>query len=433
MDRDPGWTRAWVAHHADMARPRPLKRMEKERIEKFGPWIGVGPLLDLVAATAPFLFSPSREPAHAPPAGARRLIDLAPGPEGWWHILRQARELLPSTGRPDADHIDDYFALCCAAHHASVGTYTPTDVDAKIRGVLWQDCGAKHLAIRWRVVEAWRDWDERLVCTRGEPCGEFGLIGGHDGERLGVSAGALGAALATPGAEAVAVAAQAGVAAEVEREAAALRAAIAAVAAGNGDPLALVRLAWVATHNVGDLNQGLSFWPEDSPIHDEARAPFARLAHENAGASGGAFLAAKRLYHVVEAEGHRNYPLRQARCLRPHPDLLLPLGPCLEDWGERVARHRKLDNNDHLEVIAALVEGGRKVPGQVGYYRALVGMREGLGGTFDRLCDRLTSVDRKHLAEPEVRRRLAVGKASFHASLGKQVRTLVAQGDALFT
>jgi hypothetical protein len=59
-------------------------------------------------------------------------------------------------------------------------------------------------------------------------------------------------------------------------------------------------------------------------------------------------------------------------------------------------------------------------------------MREGLGGTFDRLCDRLSSADRKHLAEPEVRRRLAVSQASFHASLGKQVRALVAQGDALF-
>jgi len=281
------------------------------------------------------------------------------------------------------------------------------------------------------VVVAWRDWDERLVCTRGEMCGVYGLIGGHDGERLGVSSGALGAALSTPGAEDVAAAARTWIAEEVVREADALRAAIDAVAEGAGDPLALLRLAWIATHNVGDLNQGISFWPQSEP-HLSAAEPFARLAHENAQACGGVFLAAKRLYHLVETEGHRNYPLRQARCLRPLPDLLLPLGPCLEAWGEQVARHRKLDNKDHLEVIAALVEGGRKVPGQVGYYRALVGLREGLGGTFDRLCDRLTSVDRKHLAEPEVRQRMMVSATSFHSSLSKQARAVVAQGDQLF-
>ncbi len=179
------------------------------------------------------------------------------------------------------------------------------------------------------------------------------------------------------------------------------------------------------------MNQGLSFWPDDE-VHNQARRPFERLAHENGLSVGGAFLAAKRLYHVVEAEGHRNYPLRQARCLRPHPELLLPLGPCLEDWADRVARHRKLDDKDHLSVIAALVEGCRKVPGQVGYYRALVGMRDVLGGSFDKMLGRLSSADRKHLAESEVRRQMAISTPSFHSSLSKQVRALVATGNALF-
>jgi hypothetical protein len=351
-------------HHAPPMARGGKRRGGEPKVEKFGPWIGVGPLLDLVEATAPFLFSPAREPSHPAPEGAKRLLDLVPGPDGWWHVLLRAREWLASDHDPSADAIDDYTALCFAAHHATVGTYTPTDVDAKIRGVLWQGVNAEHLRRRWAVVEAWLGWDERLVCTRGEPCGEFGRIGGHDGERLGVMAGAYGAAL-TVGEEAVAEAARLALTFEVDREANALRQAIAAIAAGNGDPIALLRLAWVATHNVGDINQGLSFWPEDE-LHTQAAAPFARLAHENAGASGGAFLAAKRLYHLVEAEGHRNYSLRQARCLRMHPDLLLPLGPCLEAWGERVARHRKLDAKDHVEVIAALVEGARKVPGQVG-------------------------------------------------------------------
>ena len=90
----------------------------------------------------------------------------------WWRILRQARERLPAgIAATDDDH-DAYFALCCAAHHGTVGTYTPTDVDAKIRGHLWRDCPASHLPQRWATVEAWCGWDERLVSVRGEDCGE---------------------------------------------------------------------------------------------------------------------------------------------------------------------------------------------------------------------------------------------------------------------
>src|SRR5690606_21916376 len=77
--------------------PSPMARPAKSAaVEKFGPWIGVGPLMDLVEATAPFLFSPSRSPADPAPAGATRLADLVGGAEGWWHILLNARDRLAS-------------------------------------------------------------------------------------------------------------------------------------------------------------------------------------------------------------------------------------------------------------------------------------------------------------------------------------------------
>lgn len=383
--------------------------------ERFGSWIGVGPLLEQVWATAPFLRD--------------RPVPEAPGLE-WWRILRTARERLPAEAPASNDNYDAYFALCCAAHHGTVGTYTPTDVDAKIRGHLWRDCPVDHLPQRWATVESWCGWDERLVSVRGEPCGELGLLSGHDGERFGVIAGALGAAVqgrCTP----VADAARARIAAELAREGAALQQAMDATRRGNHEPAALLRLAWIITHNIGDLNQGINYWPESSSALDADRAAFGQLAQGNGARAGGIFLAAKRLYHLVEAEGHRNYPLREARALRPHPELLLPLGPCLETWGRRVAEHPGLGRDGRDQVVHALLEGCRRVPGQIGYYRALHGMQDVLGGSLERTVQDLPTAHRRIWAEPATQRNLAVKEAAFRASLGKKVLALLADPAAL--
>jgi hypothetical protein len=37
------------------------------------------------------------------------------------------------------EQLQDYFAFCLASHHATVATFVPTDVDTKIRGILWRE------------------------------------------------------------------------------------------------------------------------------------------------------------------------------------------------------------------------------------------------------------------------------------------------------
>lgn len=99
---------------------------------------------------------------------------------------------------------------------------------------------------------------------------------------------------------------------------------------------------------------------------------FAKLAHERYDRFSGEFGRAKMVYkELLSAEGHRNYPLREAKCLRSSMDLALPLGPWLERWGSLVARHPALSEEDLIVVIKQLIRGcdsqskGWCVPNQV--------------------------------------------------------------------
>ena len=80
----------------------------------------------------------------------------------------------------------------------------------------------------------------------------------------------------------MATAAEGRVEAELEREAEAFR----RVAATPGAELDLLRLAASLTHNVGDVDQGLSFWPKAETFRARA-ARFTRLAHDNSTPFGG--------------------------------------------------------------------------------------------------------------------------------------------------
>jgi hypothetical protein len=62
-------------------------------------------------------------------------------------------------------------------------------------------------------------------------------------------------------------------------------------------------------------------------IFDKQKLKFSRLAHERNERFGGEFFRAKIIYkELLSAEGHRHYPLREPKCLRMTPDLMLPLG-----------------------------------------------------------------------------------------------------------
>ena len=184
-------------------------------------------------------------------------------------------------------------------------------------------------------------------------------------------------------------------------------------------------LAASLTHNAGDLDQGISFWPSSAP-HREAKQRFGRLAHENTTPYNGAYHTAARVYKAaMSCEGHRHYPLRGVRALRQSRDLLLPLGPFFDDWGATVARHPSLTQEDRAETLAALLAGCRKIEGQRGYYRAIHGMSEALGGSMDALAKALPKTARDDWKNPETRKLVSVPRVSFESMMRKMLAAAV--------
>jgi hypothetical protein len=216
------------------------------------------------------------------------------------------------------------------------------------------------------------------------------------------------------------------IAAEVAREAAAFTASI----ADGADLIDALRLAAILTHNAGDIDQGLSGWPDHAELA-QARAKFARLAHREDGAPTDlptsvvtAFTRAARMYKAVMApEGHRNYPLRAVKELRASADFLLPISPFLDGWGRTLARHEILGIHGCAAVAEALITGCGKVPGQQGYQRALAGLFAGLAGPRHALERRL-SPEAKAALNPAttLARAIAVPEAEFLAGMRERAR-----------
>lgn len=342
-------------------------------------------LLGLVRNTAPFLFDRDW--------GQHEFLDILRGP-------------LPQEG----DTLG-YFALCVAAHHSTVATFVPTDVDAKIRGLLWRETKDRDV-LRAMADLALRamHWDLSFVSRR---CVNLGLgdVSGHDGERMSIIAGAHGRFLEVGDAEyaeKMAVTLEE----ELQRELDTF--------AQAKDPFTVLKLAASIAHNLGDLNQGISFWRKGE-ITAASRARFLRLGHEDAGR----FAKPMRLYRsILSPEGHRNYPLRGVKGLRQAPELLYPQPPLVEDWGGTMATTPLLSFDDRRDLVDALVEGCRKLPGQQGYYRALAGMMNANPSQFERLIDGLPGTSRKEIRSGDFRKLLSVPRASWEASLAKRVRAL---------
>jgi len=394
----------------------------------FGGFIGPKNLLALVENGAPFLFDGSHPLAHAvPETSGARLDEHGRHALGWWSILRHA-ELVPATPAPTPAERSDYFALCLAAHFASVASYVPTDVDAKIRHALWfEDDGADELARRRDLALALVEWDIRPVSTRWVEVEGFGVVSGHDGERLSVLCGGLLGMLAR-GDTASAQQFETAIEHELDREARAFL----AVAARPGRELELLGLATILTHNAGDVMQAFNS-KGAARLGPAQRLRFGELARERFERYGGAFGQAAALYRTLLAsEGHRNYPLRELKLLRASPALLLPLGPFLDDWGQRLARHPGWSAAQRAGVIGGVIEGCRRVAGQEGYYRALAGFEQSFPGGLEarELAGHYGSAVKKLLKDSELRKRLAVRRESFESSYRKRARALLPRGSA---
>jgi hypothetical protein len=391
----------------------------------FGGFIGPRTLVGLVAGAAPYLFDASSSPAHAAsrPASAR-LIDHGFEALGWWRILLAA-DLLRADASPDSRARADYFALCLSAHFASAATYVPTDVDAKIRGALWFDPLAREDLERMRELALHLvHWDVSGISARIVDVDDVGALSGHDGERLSVWCGAWMACVTT-GDESAAQRFEHEIDAELEREARAF----AALCDAPGRECDLLRAAAILTHNAGDVMQGLSS-KGARDVADARKRRFTDLARERFERYGGAFGRAAALYReLMASEGHRNYPLREVKLLRADPELLLPLGPFLDEWGGKLARWPRWSPSDRAEVVATLIDGCRKVRGQEGYYRALAGFDAAYPGGIEArdLVAHYGSSVKRELKNPELKRKIAVKRESFESSCRKRARAVLAR------
>ena len=357
-------------------------------------WIEPPTLISQVRSTAPFLAG--RLPAPEPGV---RLIDMGGTPDGFLRILANWENAM-SPGLPFEEQLQDYFALCLACHHATVATFVPTDVDTKIRGIVWRE--TRDVAVlrpMLRFALASRGWTEEGISIRN-----VRGVSGHNGEQWSAIAAGLGYLLEL-GDRDSADEALAAIELEIDRE----QAVFDAVCREKDAELDVLRLSMTLSHNRGDLTQGMGFWKKNATT-----APM--MEHLS---TRGRFDLAVRIYqHTgLSAEGHRHYPLRPVKVLRLSPATLLPLCPFLDEWGSLVAQ---LD--EAHEVLHALVVGCQKVQGQQGYYRAIAGMRAVSLRAFEKIATRMPNAAQRLLKDSEMRKLIDVPRVSFESMMRKRTR-----------
>jgi hypothetical protein len=361
--------------------------------DPWAQWIGPETLISQVRSTAPFLESrlPARERG--------RLLQLGDSPDGFLRVLASWQNILGPGLSPD-EQLQDYFAFCLACHHATVATFVPTDVDTKIRGIVWRESRDREvLRPMLRFALASRGWTEEGISVRA-----VRGVSGHNGEQWSAIAAGLGHLLEL-GDTVSAAEALAAIESEIDRE----QAAFDAAAEERDAELDVLRLSMTLAHNRGDLTQGMGFWkrtPATAPVMDHL-------------STRGRFALAVRIYqHTgLSAEGHRHYPLRPVKALRRSPATLLPLCPFLDDWGGVVGRLE-----ESHEVLAALVTGCQKVQGQQGYYRAIAGMRAASPGAFERAAARMPNAAQRLLRDAGLRKLIDVPRVSFESMMRKRAR-----------
>ncbi len=401
---------------------QPLHELGEKR-GAFGGFVGPRTIVAQVRNAAPWLFDGSHPDSNAvPPTQGERLIEHGFHPLGWWSILRHA-ELLPAMDEPTPRARTDYFALCLAAHTASVATYVPTDVDAKIRHALWFEGQPDEELERMRDLALYFGaWEVRRISTRVVEVEGCGPVSGHDGERLSVLCGGMMGNLAAGRPEDAARFEQA-VDDELAREARAFD----ALAAVRGRETELCNLATSLTHNVGDVMQGIER-KGTKGIGEAQKFRFADLARERFERYGGAFGKAAAIYRdLLASEGHRHYPLREQKLLRASHELLLPLGPFLDAWGAKLARWPRWNAKERASVVGSLLDGCRKVAGQEGYYRALAGFDAAFPGGLEsrELAGEYASAAKRELKDANLRKKLALRRESFESSYAKRARAIV--------
>lgn len=311
---------------------------------------------------------------------------------------------------PDGSHA--YLRLLLAAHHATVATFVPTDVDARIRHHVWTAMQTEaEIAAAADVVDEVAGWDVHAVSAR-VVVSAHGPLSGHDGEWLGVRAGALGRAIAI-GATATVERLADAIDRELDRESRIFEESL----ARRADAQTVLSAATVLAHNLGDLSRVVDAWPAADGIATH-REKYLRLGHADAPRARAPFVLAGRLNKELMAlENHRFLALRKPRGLRSARELILPIGPWFDAWGETIARSTHLEDRDRAEVVAALLELHASSPDQQGCLRALAGMHRATRGGLELYVPDLPARMRKDALRGRVREALDVSEERFRARI----------------
>lgn len=310
------------------------------------------------------------------------------------------------------------FRLRLAAHYATVATFVPTDVDAHIRHHSWVAVPDAAVFEQARaLVDEAAARDARVVSAR-VTCG----VSGHDGEWLSVRAGALGRALVL-GLDDEAERLATLIDAELERE----RRLFAAALDEASPATTTLALATTIAHNLGDLSRVVDDWPR-APRVAEYQARYSRLGHmDGAAARREFFLAGALNKELMALENHRFLALRKPRALRRGRELLLPVGPWFDAWGEALCGSELLGDDERGEVVAALVELHLRSPTQEGCLRALAGIHRATRGGVSSYAPALPARLRKELGRGRIREAIDIPQARFEARIESRFRVLVAR------
>lgn len=355
---------------------------------------GIAPvvLAEQVRATAPWLSE-----IEGAEGAVRYLADL------------EAAEASRTSGPPRA-----YVAMLLSAHWATVATFVPTDVDARIRHHVWQGTTDQETLDRLvALVDEVTAWPSTLVSARTVDTG-LGPMSGHDGEWFSVRAGALARAHEL-GAADTAAKIDAQIEAELAREEETVRRAL-----RGDDAVTALSACTIVAHNLGDLSRVVDLWPR-APGLAEPRERFRRLGHEDAARDVPVLRAAGELNkRLMARENHRFLALRKPRGLRRARALLLPIGPWFEAWGERVATHPALEPRDVGEVVGALMHQHQRAPGEAGCLRALAGIHQATAGGLPAVAEHVPARLRKELGRGAVRDAIDVPRERFAEQIARR-------------
>jgi hypothetical protein len=315
-----------------------------------------------------------------------------------------------------------YLELLLAAHFSTVATFVPTDVDARIRHHAWMEIeDSETLGAACAVVDRVASWDarwvsERTVAVATDGASDAGSISGHDGEWLGVRAGALGRA-AMLGATAIVERLVDAMDTELAREERVFVQALESRAPARR----VLSTATVLAHNLGDLSRVVDAWPGKEAVV-ALRAKYTRLGHPDGPAKRASFVTAGVLNKAMMAlENHRFLALRKPRGLRTSRALLLPIGPWFDVWGETVARHPSLEERERAEIVAALLELHASSPEQLGCLRALAGIHRVTRGGLELYVPSLPARLRKDVLRGKVRDALDIATDHFDARVERRL------------